>query len=67
MTAAGRAGTVAVMRFAHGSAAARWRSSAVEDVCLTAALLVAAELEIVLDGLGADSAALAARRGGQWA
>src|SRR5215216_6054683 len=66
MTAAGRAGTVAVMRFAHGSAAARWRSSAVEDVCLTAALLVAAELEIVLDGLGADSAALAARRGGQW-
>jgi signal transduction histidine kinase len=60
MTAACRAGTVAVMRFARGSAAGRWRSSVVEDVCLTAALLVAAELEVVLGGLGADCAALAA-------
>jgi signal transduction histidine kinase len=60
MTAAGRAGTVAVMRFAHGSAGVRWRSSVVEDVCLTAALLVAAEFEVVLDGLGADCVALAA-------
>jgi hypothetical protein len=32
----------------------------VEDVCLTAVLLVAAELEVVLGGLGADCAALAA-------
>jgi hypothetical protein len=43
MTGACRAGTVAVMRFAHGSAAGRWRSSVVEDVCLTAVLLAAAE------------------------
>jgi signal transduction histidine kinase len=48
------------MRFTHGSAAGRWRSSVVEDVCLTAVLLAAAELEVVLDGLGADCAALAA-------
>ncbi len=38
---------------------ARWRSSVVEDVSLAVALLVAAELEIVLDGLGADCVALA--------
>jgi signal transduction histidine kinase len=60
MTAAGRAGTVAGMRFARGSAGGRWRSGAVQDGCLTAALLVAAELEVVLDGLGADCAAVAA-------
>ena len=60
MTAAWRGGTVVVMRFAHGSAFGRWRSSVVEDVCLAAVLLAAAELEVVLDGLGADSAALAA-------
>jgi signal transduction histidine kinase len=57
MTAAGRVGTVARMRSAHGK---RWRSSEIEDLCLVAALLVAAELEIVFDGLGADCAALAA-------
>jgi signal transduction histidine kinase len=57
MTGAGRVGTVARMRSAQGR---RWRSSEVEDLCLVAALLVAAELEIVLDGLGADCAALAA-------
>jgi signal transduction histidine kinase len=60
MTGACRAGTVAVMRFAHGSAAGRWRSSVVEDVCLTAVLLAGAELEVVLGGLGAECAALAA-------
>jgi signal transduction histidine kinase len=48
------------MRFGRGSAAGRWRSSVVVDVCLTAVLLAAAELEIVFDGLGADCAALAA-------
>jgi signal transduction histidine kinase len=47
------------MRSTHGSAAGRWRSSVVEDVCLAATLLAAAELEIALDGLGADCAALA--------
>ena len=59
MTARCRVGTVAVMRSAHGIAAARWRSSVVEDVSLAMALLVAAELEIVLDGLGTDCVALA--------
>jgi signal transduction histidine kinase len=48
------------MRFAHGGAAGRWRSSVVEDVCLTAVLLAGAELEVVLGGLGAECAALAA-------
>jgi signal transduction histidine kinase len=59
MTARCRVGTVAVMRSVHGIAAARWRASVVEDVSLAVALLVAAELEIVLDGLGADCVALA--------
>jgi signal transduction histidine kinase len=60
MTVVDRAGTVALMRFANGSARGRWRSSVVADISLAAALLVASEVEIVLDGLGADSAALAA-------
>jgi signal transduction histidine kinase len=59
MTAAHRAGTVAVMRVVRTCAAGRWRSSHVQDVVLAAALLLAAELEVVLDGLGADCAVLA--------
>src|SRR5512134_595958 len=60
MTAAIRPGTVAVMRFVQGSLGGRGRSSDVVDLGLTAALLLAAELEIALDGLGAQCAALAA-------
>jgi signal transduction histidine kinase len=48
------------MRAADGSAGGRWHSSLVADLCLTAALLIAVELEVVLGGLGADCAALAA-------
>jgi signal transduction histidine kinase len=48
------------MRFARSSAARRWRSSIVEDVSLTAMLLIAAEVEVALGGLGAECAALAA-------
>jgi signal transduction histidine kinase len=59
MTTASRAGTVAVMRVVRTSAAGRWRSSLVQDVVLAAALLLAAELEVVLDGLGVDCAVLA--------
>src|SRR5690349_10980259 len=59
MTAQRGVGTVALMRSAHGIAAVRWRSSGVEDVFLATALLIAAELEIVLDGLGPECVALA--------
>ncbi|HEX6618822.1 MAG TPA: hypothetical protein VF024_04145, partial [Solirubrobacteraceae bacterium] len=48
------------MRAADGIAGGRWHSSLIGDLCLTAALLIAAELELVLGGLGADCAALAA-------
>jgi signal transduction histidine kinase len=48
------------MRAADGSAGGRWHSSLVGDLCLTVALLIGAELEVVLRGLGADCAALAA-------
>jgi signal transduction histidine kinase len=48
------------MRAADGSAGGRWHSSLVGDLCLTASVLIAAELEVVLGGLGADCAALAA-------
>jgi signal transduction histidine kinase len=48
------------MRAADGSAGGRWHSSLVGDLCLTVALLIAAELEVVLGGLGSDCAALAA-------
>jgi signal transduction histidine kinase len=44
----------------HGSGGGRWHSCLVVDLCLTAALLIAAELEVVVGGLGADCAALAA-------
>jgi signal transduction histidine kinase len=48
------------MRAADGIPGGRWQLSPVADLCLTTALLVAAELEVVLGGLGADCAALAA-------
>jgi signal transduction histidine kinase len=48
------------MRAANRSAGGRWHAALVEDLGLTAALLIAAELEVVLGGLGADCAALAA-------
>jgi signal transduction histidine kinase len=47
------------MGFAHRSARRR-QSGVVQDVCLAAVLLVVSELEVLLDGLGADCAALAA-------
>jgi signal transduction histidine kinase len=47
------------MGFAH-RVARRRHSGVVQDVCLAAVLLVASELEVLLDGLGADCAALAA-------
>jgi signal transduction histidine kinase len=59
MTAKRSVGTVAVMRSAHGIATGRWRSSVVQDICLAMALLAAAELEIALDGLGAECVGLA--------
>ena len=48
------------MRAVDGSARGRWHSCLGVDLCLTAALLIGAELEVVLGGLGADCAALAA-------
>jgi hypothetical protein len=48
------------MRSPHGSTCRPWRSSAAADLCLAVALLLAAELEVVVNRLGADSAALAA-------
>jgi signal transduction histidine kinase len=61
MTAARRAGTVALMRSSHGSTGGPWRSSAAAaDLCPAVALLLAAELEVLLNGLGAGSSLLAA-------
>src|SRR5512132_2471700 len=59
MTAASCAGTVRIMGFAHGSPQRR-HYGVVQDVCLAAVLFLASELEVLLGGLGADCAALAA-------
>jgi signal transduction histidine kinase len=53
-------GTVTIMRSRQPGSDRRCRSSLVADVCLAGALLAAAELEVLLDGLGPESAALAA-------
>jgi signal transduction histidine kinase len=52
--------TVIVMGSMHRGSARQGRSWVFADVCLAGALLAAAELEVVLDGLGPESAALAA-------
>jgi signal transduction histidine kinase len=57
MPAAAAPGTVAIMR---RGPLRQGRSWLLADMCLSGALLAAAELEAVLDGLGPESAALAA-------
>jgi signal transduction histidine kinase len=56
----GAPGTFAPMRSAHGSTAGGRQQSLLTDLGVSGAFLVAAELEVVLGGLGPDCAALAA-------